>query len=45
MTRILVVEDDPGIAPSLEEDLTLEGYGIETVSGRLCGAPARSGST
>jgi two-component system alkaline phosphatase synthesis response regulator PhoP len=32
MTRILVVEDDPGIALGLEEDLTLEGYGIETVS-------------
>jgi DNA-binding response OmpR family regulator len=32
MTRILVVEDDPGIALGLEEDLMLEGYGIETVS-------------
>ncbi len=32
MTRILVVEDDPGIALGLEEDLTLEGYGVETVS-------------
>ncbi|MBI5085440.1 MAG: response regulator transcription factor [Acidobacteria bacterium] len=32
MSRILVVEDDPGIALGLEEDLTLEGYGVETVS-------------
>jgi DNA-binding response OmpR family regulator len=29
MTRILVVEDDPGIALGLEEDLTLEGYSVE----------------
>ena len=29
MTRILVVEDEPGIALGLEEDLTLEGYGVE----------------
>jgi DNA-binding response OmpR family regulator len=29
MTRILVVEDDPGIALGLEEDLTLEGYAVE----------------
>jgi len=32
MTRILVVEDDPGIALGLEEDLTLEGYGVEIAS-------------
>jgi two-component system alkaline phosphatase synthesis response regulator PhoP len=31
MTRILVVEDEPGIALGLEEDLTLEGYGVEVV--------------
>ena len=29
MTRILVVEDDPGIALGLEDDLTLEGYDVE----------------
>jgi two-component system alkaline phosphatase synthesis response regulator PhoP len=31
MTRILVVEDEPGIALGLEEDLTLEGYAVEIV--------------
>jgi two-component system alkaline phosphatase synthesis response regulator PhoP len=31
MTRILVVEDEPGIALGLEEDLTLEGYRVEVV--------------
>lgn len=31
MTRILVVEDEPGIAMGLEEDLTLEGYAVEIV--------------
>jgi two-component system alkaline phosphatase synthesis response regulator PhoP len=29
MTRILVVEDEPGIALGLESDLTLEGYEVE----------------
>ena len=29
MTRILVVEDEPGIALGLEDDLTLEGYDVE----------------
>lgn len=29
--RILIVEDEPGIALGLEEDLTLEGYGVEVV--------------
>ena len=29
MTRILVVEDEPGIALGLEEDLTIEGYQVE----------------
>jgi DNA-binding response OmpR family regulator len=29
MIRILVVEDEPAIALGLEEDLTLEGYGVE----------------
>jgi DNA-binding response OmpR family regulator len=32
MTRILVVEDEPGIAMGLEEDLTLEGYVVEVVA-------------
>lgn len=32
MTRILVVEDDAGIAAGLEEDLSFEGYGVVTVS-------------
>ena len=31
MTRILVVEDEPGIALALEDDLTLEGYQVEVV--------------
>lgn len=31
MTRILVVEDEPGIALGLEDDLTLEGYQVEVV--------------
>ena len=30
--RILIVEDEPGIAMGLEEDLTLEGYGVEIVT-------------
>lgn len=29
MTRILVVEDEPGIAMGLEDDLKLEGYQVE----------------
>lgn len=29
MTRILVVEDEPGIALGLEDDLKLEGYDVE----------------
>lgn len=29
MTRILIVEDEPGIALALEDDLTLEGYQVE----------------
>jgi DNA-binding response OmpR family regulator len=29
MIRILVVEDEPGIALGLEEDLTIEGYDVE----------------
>lgn len=29
--RILIVEDEPGIALALEDDLTLEGYSVELV--------------
>ena len=32
MSRILVVEDEPGIALGLEEDLTLEGYRVEVAA-------------
>lgn len=31
MTRVLVVEDEPGIALALETDLKLEGYQVETI--------------
>ena len=31
MARILIVEDEPGIALALEDDLTLEGYTVELV--------------
>ena len=31
MTKILVVEDEPGIAAGLEDDLRLEGYEVELV--------------
>jgi DNA-binding response OmpR family regulator len=30
MTKILVVEDEPAIALGLRNDLTLEGYSVET---------------
>ena len=32
MTRILIVEDEPGIALGLEDDLKMEGYEVEVVS-------------
>ena len=32
MTRILVVEDEPGIALGLEDDLKMEGYEVEVVA-------------
>ena len=32
MTRILVVEDEPGIALGLRNDLTLEGYAVEVAA-------------
>ena len=31
MPRILVVEDEPGIALALEDDLTVEGYAVEVI--------------
>ena len=31
MTRVLVVEDDPGVAIGLEDDLRLEGYEVKVV--------------
>ena len=39
MTRILVVEDEPGIALGLEDDLRLEGWEVELVAD---GSPRRS---
>src|SRR5436305_5531162 len=45
MTRILIVEDEPGIALGLEEDLTLEGYGVEVAAdGDVASRRAREGS-
>jgi len=45
MTRILIVEDDPGIALGLEEDLLLEGYGVEVVrDGEAAVRRAREGT-
>jgi DNA-binding response OmpR family regulator len=35
MTRILVVEDEPGIALGLEDDLRLEGYHVEVAADGL----------
>jgi len=32
MTRILIAEDEPGIALGLEDDLTMEGYEVEVVA-------------
>ena len=44
MTRILVVEDEPGIALGLEDDLKLEGYDVEVVGdGALASRRAREG--
>jgi DNA-binding response OmpR family regulator len=45
MARILIVEDEPGIALGLEEDLTLEGYQVEVVGdGSTAVQRARDGS-
>ena len=44
MARILVVEDEPGIALGLEDDLTLEGYDVEVVrDGTAATVRAREG--
>jgi len=44
MTRILVVEDEPGIALGLEDDLRLEGYDVEVAGDGVTAAQrARSG--
>ena len=45
MTRILVVEDEPGIALGLEDDLKLEGYDVEVVAdGAAAAHRAREGA-
>jgi len=45
MTRILVVEDEPGIALGLEDDLRMEGYEVETVAdGLVASRRAREGA-
>jgi DNA-binding response OmpR family regulator len=36
--RILVVEDEPGIAMALEDDLTMEGYSVEVAGDGVTGA-------
>ena len=47
MTRILVVEDEPGIALGLEDDLKMEGYDVEIIGDGAvdAGAPAKRHST
>jgi DNA-binding response OmpR family regulator len=45
MKRILVVEDEPGIALGLEDDLRLEGYEVEVVAdGAVASRRAREGA-
>jgi DNA-binding response OmpR family regulator len=45
MTRILVVEDEPGIALGLEDDLRLEGWDVELIADGIAAARrARQGS-
>ena len=45
MAKILIVEDDAGVALGLEEDLTIEGYGVEVVrDGETAIRRAREGS-
>lgn len=44
MSRILVVEDEPGIALGLEDDLKLEGYDVEVIGdGAAAARRAREG--
>ena len=44
MPRILVVEDEPGIALALEDDLTMEGYQVEVAGdGLIASKMAREG--
>ena len=38
MTRILIAEDEPGIALGLEDDLKMEGYDVEVVGDGLTAA-------
>jgi len=38
MARILIVEDEPGIALALEDDLTLEGYEVEVIRDGIAAA-------
>jgi DNA-binding response OmpR family regulator len=44
VSRILVVEDEPGIALGLEDDLKMEGYNVEVV-GNAAGALRRARET
>jgi DNA-binding response OmpR family regulator len=45
MTRILVVEDEPAIALGLEDDLRMEGYGVEIArDGLTASRRAREGA-
>jgi two-component system alkaline phosphatase synthesis response regulator PhoP len=45
MIRILVVEDEPGIAMGLEDDLRMEGYAVELAAdGETAARRAREGS-
>ncbi len=46
MTKILVVEDEPGIALGLEDDLRLEGWDVELVAdGAIASRRARNSSS
>src|SRR5262252_2851209 len=38
MTKILVVEDEPGIALGLEDDLRLEGWAVELIADGIAAA-------
>ena len=42
MTRILIAEDEPGIALGLEDDLRLEGYDVEVVTDGITAASRAS---